>query len=631
LSKTDENRDFLKRRNYPRQSYALSGIDWGDAASLSKTRSKLSIVGAPMFVSSMPPGASANREDFWQATYGASQDAYLSLIDGSSIQNNSDAVVANLDAIYRKIFPTAENTNIYQKVNGSQQVQFIVSKNDPETFRQSNDAGDTTELRTIGQRIPATAAGWGKTVMLRPTDPDPADPRVNDDEHKMDRSTWPVGPIDYRWHPGRRAWTTFNDLIVDDRSKALGTPVFSSNPDSDCGMPFLKGFLDDVWRIRRTNDENLVSVIQDPNFQFFRFDGGEICTILSHKVFDPNTNDVAALSDVFIAHGGDSSATCGDETTNTGGQLEIKTTAYFHLNDEVHGPVCFDANGPGADEDVGRMGFTDGQFCPIVPKELDSACSNPTYATHMAKLFNNDVEITEEGILTLQNFVCDWNEDYTQCLMKWIAWAGQNANSAVWALNFLIPLYLKLLANSIASSVGNALASSMQSLVGNIEASMQLFGNQISNCFIAAELPACPLEFSLSTPSISVVAPEVPDIEVPGFDPPACQIQSFAAWEDANDKELNFSIENPCGGVEDYVASCSNPGIPGLPDIDWNNTGDDDPSIGGVDDNGDINLGGVDFGNTGNNGTSGDPNAGPNGNPANPFGSPAGAEAPGSD
>jgi hypothetical protein len=79
------NRDYIKRLNYPRQTYAFSGTDWGDADGPTTIDDKLVINGAPMIITPLPPGAQAFSDEAWQQTYGASADAFLSIFDGDKL------------------------------------------------------------------------------------------------------------------------------------------------------------------------------------------------------------------------------------------------------------------------------------------------------------------------------------------------------------------------------------------------------------------------------------------------------------------------------------------------------------------------------------------------------------------
>lgn len=333
-----KNRDNLKRLNFPRQTYAFSGLDWGDTtAEAVRVREKLVINGAPMFISPLPPGARAVSDEAWAQTYGASMDAFTSIFDGSSL-------FINIQTANNIIFPynqgtfNAKNSNLYEEVGGLQQIQFITSKSTVKEAREVGaSAGGVQEMRSLCIRGPVHIAGWGRTVTQRPTDPDPANPRDNDGEHKMDRSTWKVGPLDIRWDEKRACWRAFNDLIADDQGQNLGTWVYSTNPDLTCGFPFLRGKLEDVWSVRRTAPGAPLGKTNDTD------KSGEVCTKIESLLYQDAGDLVAPWMDsliVFKECNPGPTATCGAETTQYG-QLGFLTRTSFYFNKNKIGPLSF--------------------------------------------------------------------------------------------------------------------------------------------------------------------------------------------------------------------------------------------------------------------------------------------------
>ena len=332
------NRDYLKRLNYPRSTYAFSGVDWGDTtANAERIREKLVINGAPMFVSPLPPGAQGWSNEAWAETYGASVDSFVSIFDGSALQTNIETA-DSLSAPYNEGTFNAKNSNLYEKANGLQQIQFIASKTTVNEARNSEQsAGEVEEMRSLCIRGPIHVAGWGRTITQRPTDPDPAKPRDNDDEHKMDRSTWKVGPLDIRWDEDRACWRAFNDLIADDESQNLGTWVYSTNPDETCGFPFLRGKLEDVWSVRKTIPGGSLGKTNDTDKP------GTVCTKIDSLVFQDGDEFVAPWTDVFIISDvckSDTPATCGAETTKKA-KLSIRVDSDYYANDDQVGPILF--------------------------------------------------------------------------------------------------------------------------------------------------------------------------------------------------------------------------------------------------------------------------------------------------
>lgn len=257
------NRDYIKRLNYPRQTYAFTGIDNGDApASADRVRNKLEIFGAPMNITPVPPGAHGGPSSLWPQVYGASLDCIMSIFDGSTLESNikkydeSDNPYAPLQGVplnevHLKTIFSVKNSNLYEPIKNIQQVKFVVSQDNIDDARSAVTTSGLNSIRSLCMRGPMHLSGWGRTVTMRPTDPLPVDKRENDDTHKMDRSTWETGPVDLRWDSRNKTWRAFNDLIADDDRRGLGTFVHSTNQDEKFGFPFLRGKLEDVWSVRK--------------------------------------------------------------------------------------------------------------------------------------------------------------------------------------------------------------------------------------------------------------------------------------------------------------------------------------------------------------------------------------------
>lgn len=609
--------------NYPRQSYALSGMDFGDASE-NKTNGKLTIVGAPMFISTMPPGCTADSDEQWQQTYGASQDAVMALLDGSELFTNVQASLLNIQFPYSTVLPIANNINLYDKPNGQQQIQFVASKSTVDIFRQADDFGTIAEARGIGMRAPMMMAGWGRTVGLRPTDPDPSDPRSNDLSHKLDRSTWKVGPFDCgRWDNERRVWRGWNDLIADHEAQNLGALVFSTNPDSICGFPRLRGLLEDVWWVRRTDNTKPVNPDNDTTGT------GEVCTTLKHKLFDPARNGAGALHDIFICHLGDSKV-CGSETTligstattppqdgdssaNPQGSLEIRCSSIFHWSDAIGTSIEFDpafnASFQGGNNLVGGvMGIVNGRWGPIVDVDqiwktpAFDLCAKFQYRLHMSTLTKNSKAVTEDGVFTLESFICEWNEEYTKCLLEHIAWLAHNAGAALWAINFLLPALIKDALTALATNTHATIVTAVGGLTNSVRAAIKSLVTQIQLCFSQLEI-SCPLEFVIKTPKVPPIPVEINPFDVPGKEPPPCIIKSFATWEFTNFEFLDVTVNNPCLGPTNLTSSCTATGAP-----DRDSINPDDLERGGTDAEGDVDIAGKSFGNPSEG--KGDPNGG---------------------
>lgn len=571
MSRANVNRDYIKRLNYPAQSYALSGMDWGDASE-NKTRDKLEIVGSPMFISPLPPGVTADDPVQWQQTYGASQDATLSIFDGQDLSDNIDAIPTNLSTPYRDALPTAANSNLYSKANSQQQIQFVVSKDDPDDFRQSSDFGSVSEARGIMMRGPMQMVGWGRTIGMRPTDPNPLDERKNDDLHKLDRSTWKPGPVDLRWDEKRGIWRGWQDLIADHDDTDLGTFVFSTNPDDTCGFPFLRGKLDDVWWVRRTNSAGVIRPGDDITST------AEVCTTLKHKLYDPVRNGAGGLWDIFICHNG-AAVSCGAETTFIGstsdvppsdnseigqGSLEIRTTVVYHYSDAFDGPIHFVADPLLPDDIPGKMKLVNGRWCPVVNFDEDDnnillpdICRIPGATRELVNLYDNDVALADlltgfliGGIsLNTGASYCDYiNTDLTTQIDDNFTAIGatvQLNNSKLEAFATSISTTIVGAINSALATVKSAMKAqdtqlqvALQTMATSINACLAACcGEEFATCVIAPEITpvivdTTPLEISLGIELLGLVTGEMPKHE---FD-------------------ISTPIDEPCNGKTNTVS-----------------------------------------------------------------------------
>lgn len=412
INRSYRNRDHLKRLNYPRATYAFSGIDFGDAPTEFRTRGKLDINGAPMVITPLPPGASASNDASWSQTYGASMDCLMSLIDGNTYNDNILDTLGKYDSPYQRALPLAENSNLYDPIGGKQQIHFIAGKPDVPTFRaEADQAIQTFEARSLGTRAPVQMCGWGKTIGMRPTDPNPADKRVNDDAHKFDRSTWKVGPLDARWDENRKMWRAFNDLIADNQNKGLGTFVFSTNPNEQCGFPFLRAKLDDVWEVRRTFREDGTTTAS-------RNDDTTKSALLVTKLdgYALQNNKIASWNEVLIIFDECFSgfeATCGTEKTKEA-QMAISTAANFYANKTAVGPISFSQNPdaiiPGSMYYLGDGPC--GSWVPALKKDDIDICD--LGATEFGRVSTSDKNL-QTAIISLCDFtkvVTKRNKDY---------------------------------------------------------------------------------------------------------------------------------------------------------------------------------------------------------------------------
>lgn len=348
--------------NLPRGSFSLSGGQY--AESLALTNGKMPTDGPPMIIVDTPPGVFGSE---WVRTFGASQDAYLTLVNGRFLQSSMDEI--SVEGIYQEGSVNAITDNLWKPAvigEGSvQQVQYLVSKTTiDEASAATESYGEINEVRGIGLRIPAIAGGYGRTIDGLPTDPEPTDDltkRKNDESHKVARETWKYGPVEYRWDYRKGVWSAYNELIADHENEELGTWVFSTNPDTDHGFPFLRGKLEDVFWVRRTHDK------RDLRGNEEGVQTGEVMTHLEHKWYDDAENGSARLSSIFIiphtesaaAEGdedgchfiGENENELGDEITGDADRIDIKHDAHFFKEKNVDGAIHFGAKASDLVED----------------------------------------------------------------------------------------------------------------------------------------------------------------------------------------------------------------------------------------------------------------------------------------
>jgi hypothetical protein len=409
-----------------------------------------------MIVTPMPPGAQGFNNEAWAQTYGASMDCFLSIFDGSSLFT-SIQTANNIGFPYNEGTFNAKNSNIYEKAGGLQQVQYITSKDTIKEAREAEEAGDVQELRSLCLRGPIHIAGWGRTVTQRPTDPDPQNPRDNDDEHKTDRSTWKVGPLDVRWDEKRACWRAFNDLIADDEGKNLGTWVHSTNPDLTCGFPFLRGKMEDVWSVRKTIPGAGLGKTNDSE------KSGTVCTKIESLVFQGVDDLVAQWDDVLIVFDeciSGPTAICGGEATTTA-ELGIKTTSKFFASPFQVGPLAFTLGPPDDDVITGALYYEgDGPCGQWVPGISVSICD--IGGDELTQLWNNDKNLSDAILSTCS--AVDFNQGF---ILRINDTTKETADSDKdFASNSVKPAFEKIetwtddirvdIANEIAKAVFNA-------------------------------------------------------------------------------------------------------------------------------------------------------------------------------
>ena len=407
------NIDYIQGVLFPSQTYAFSGRQWGVAQE--EDAGKIPTDSAPMVITSQPPGSFAKDDIGWKLTFGTSHDGWLTLFN-SRFMNDSQPTLE--EDVYGDGVGTARDFNLFKLANEVQQITYVANKDTVEEFRNSPKAADEFAVRGLGLRMPVMVAGYGKTVAMLPTDPDPQDPRKNDESHKLARETWKHGPIIGRWDERSGSWSVFNDLITGQGKEDLGTLMFGTNEDEDLGFPFLKGKITDVFWVRKTEAQHGVTG-KDSDFE----QSAEALTHLEHRWYDDITKTVAALSSIFTIPG-QNAASChgeasgpevvGDEETYTGTLIDIKSTAHFNMEGtDKDGAINFSAIDIPPDEicspgdgkyHLGIMYFNDEGCTWDVAVKIDEC---ELAGGHFEKMAANDVAIAER-MTYFCNFITNW-------------------------------------------------------------------------------------------------------------------------------------------------------------------------------------------------------------------------------
>lgn len=409
------NIDYINGVLIPTQSYALTGRQWGYSSDTDVNGKKPTDC-SPMVITAQPPGAFAKTDESWLLTFGASHDAWLSLFNSAFMANSPPTLTE--DDVHGKGFGHAKDFNLFRLANDVQQIAYVVNKNTPDEFRDSPKIVDENSARSIGFRFPNMAAGYGKTVGLRPTDPDPQDARKNDEEHKIARETWKHGPIIGRWDERSGSWSVYNDLITGQHQESLGTLVHSTNSNEEEGFPFLKGKITDAWWVRKTIQQVGVNG-KDGDFD----KSGEVCTHLEHRLYDDVTKTVAALSSIFTIPGPNAAScheapqgptTVGDEETYDGTLIDLKHSVHFNMDGtDKDGPFNFSVQTIPPEEicspsegtyHLGTVYFNDEGCVWDVAVKIDEC---ELAGGHLAKLAANDVSIAER-LSFICNFITSW-------------------------------------------------------------------------------------------------------------------------------------------------------------------------------------------------------------------------------
>lgn len=332
--------DFIRGGFWPLQTYGWSGTQWGPSSD-SEKNAKSPTSKPPMIVTSQPPGAAAIDDETWGKTFGATHDCVLSILNGTFIEESTSS--QTITGIYKDAMPHLQDMSLLRDAKPEdgdpvQQVQYMVSKKtvaEAQAVALTSNAGTESEIRSIGMRMPMMMAGWGKTIALRPTDPEPTkddNKRKNDEEHKLARETWKHGAVDLRWDERRGVWAGWNDLIADNEGQNLGTFIFSTNPDTESGFPFIRGRLEDFLTVRGTKTLSAFGKISDTATTGGAYIKLQALTLDTSNDFTGSFSQVLVNHDNFNDVEDDSIAgeKIGSEETKMGGTYISSGARFYH-------------------------------------------------------------------------------------------------------------------------------------------------------------------------------------------------------------------------------------------------------------------------------------------------------------
>lgn len=621
-------KDLLYGKNIAAGSYGVMGFQWGfnDTVQGGKTPT----TAAPMSINGQPIGLGAIDDELWNKTFGCSMDGYLSLINGINLASTKTAVLGfndtfKLNGNFDLAFPSIKNSNIYEKISINdkevQQVQYVASKATASDAASSiSSYGEVEDVRTIGIRSPLMSCGWGKTVALRPTDPAPSSPTVeNDDAHKLDRAGWKSGHVDWRWDSRRGVWAAWNDMIVDERdSSPFGTLVFGAN---SLIFPALVATWSDAFVVR-TNITDAGFIPVEPSFDLLKGSPeysktAEIYTHLDHGWFDKTTNITAPLNSIFTivdnaCHSVGDEITIGDDVKRVGDSIDLKSTVHFNTG-QKDGPISFNDNLPTVGTVfVGDMfnfdpagcgpwrpaiTFTDAGLCQLIGEPIGELVWNDqNLATRQVAFCNNVFEWIEQLHLNVEGqlltgdgsevdlvpFGCippfgnvspitniiGYNCDVAHtvdCLMERDKVIKQRLSDHISLVRELSILDDSRVVNNLSVAVFFAL----QELTNNINNALQNIALQLAencSCFVAPPVIQSP---SLGVDPFDVTNPPA-IFDIPDCDSPLLEIPEFSCDLNCRPIVLNapctdrdkVSIGRPCLPLEDWPEPGPIVGIP---------------------------------------------------------------------
>lgn len=556
------SRDLLTGRK--NSDFSISGGQFGVAGDEHNGKTKTQA--APMIINSRHAGEMLENDSLWKTTFGASMDAFLSLMNGNFLKNSVDEI--SLAGIFKDALTNADDDNIYKKADDVQQIQYVVSKN---TADEATDGlgnfGEYFEARGLGLRVPSIAVGWGRKTNLRPTDPQPGDDenlRKNDDAHKLDRSTWKHGPIDLRWDPKRGVWAAFNDMIADHNNQGIGTWVFGTNNDTSNGFPFIRGRWEDVFWVRQTKDYQGSSAFNDDS------QTGEVLTHLNHKWFDEDENGAASLKSIFIIpHTTSTDPDChpkgeehqvGDELTGVGERIDIRTTVHFFKEKGIDGPIAFCGIIPEEKNTIIADGnFIKGQFvfdpdeCKWVPTVLLDECE--IVGGHFKKLIQNDGRIAKR-VTDICNRVSDVTTNMAAVINDNSANLASVDSCIMAAINGAVKAAVNAAFSQLATDITLAIEDTSVDMADEVNNALSTLTNDFNIALLECGCPQTVDAPSVTASHYSVNAPTI-DYNVnctsslTRADPLDCNDCHGVYLNGPCMNQPQYFVGNACGGTEE--------------------------------------------------------------------------------
>ncbi len=573
------NEDGLVGQNVSKQGFSISGSQFGIPGP--EENGKIPTQAAPMAINNQHAGQFADDDDaVWTSTFGASLDAYLTLFNGTFLQRSIDEINPTFAAagggIFKEAMTNAADDNLYDKVNGVQQVQYIASKNTASAGAESlGDFGGISEARGLGMRLPMMAAGYGRKVNLLPTDPSPGEDdngRKNDAAHKLDRASWKHGPVDFRWDPIRGVWTAFNDMIADHQEVGIGTWLHGTNTLAEGGFPFVRGKLEDLVWVRKTKDTEDGDPLSDTEAT------AKAMIHLEARFFDEPENGSAPLSSIFaIPHLNKASfqssrneSSLGEEITGDDLRIGLKSRAHFinEYDKEMVGPLFLNNAAPIIEENYGNeayyfadaeeqneiVGFLrfdkqSGAWVTSTPIEECELVGN-----HFKSLIENDARVAVESARVLKK-LNEWTENTKNTMSAYLA-VALASDTCGWSQ---IENWTQSAGSAVSTLAGDT-NGALTELASEVESAMNDAFAELAATISTALLECCG-SVEITPPNITINSGHDVSATLGPLDV-SCSVGTIPG-PPAFAEEFNVHLNGPCQIQPDYVAGTTqmNPNI----------------------------------------------------------------------